>query len=308
MDAFSSAGRTLRARWLRRPLHHASPRSLRHYVRLISISSALLLMVLAGGSLLLWTGSPARAAPADDLTVLKFNELLSNPKQDWNGDGQPLASDQWIELANHSSSAVSLAGLQVLSEGANNNQPLLLPLSYNIGANGFLTIFIKQIPQIRLFPGGGMLELLDGEGAIIDSVGYPALDSDFSYARASGGQWAITSTPTPGAANIITGGTNPQPSPTPTRSTGGGGGGGGGSSGTPTATPTPNGTVTLPTDTAVTTFQNQGASSSSGPGGNSDQSFPSWVKIGLIVLIGITLLVVVIWYIRSWRPESEGRR
>src|SRR5581483_11834900 len=114
--------------------------------------------------------------------------------------------------------------------------PLLLPLSYSIGANGFLAISIKNIPQIRLFSGGGQLQLLDENGQMIDSVGYPALDADSSYARTSGGQWAITTTPTPGAANTFTSGTTPQPTPTPTKNTGGGGGGGG--NGSSTATPT----------------------------------------------------------------------
>src|ERR1051326_6924908 len=41
-----------------------------------------------------------------------------------------------------------------------------------------------------------------------DSVNYPALASDQSYSLDSGGQWQITTTPTPGGGNRITGGSS----------------------------------------------------------------------------------------------------
>jgi hypothetical protein len=272
--------------------------------RLLRTTSALLLLLFAGSVLLFWSSGQAHAARPADATAVELNALLSNPATDWNGDGQKGVSDQWIELANLGGSDVDLTGFELLSQGSNNNQPTTVP-PVQIGATSLLVIFIIQVPKIRLFPGGGELELLDTSGQTISSVNYPTLASDQSYNRDGSGQWQITTTPTPGGSNRITGGSSPPGAAATARS---GGGGSGSSGGQKTATPTPSGSGVLATENPGSiALQNQGNDSSGGAGGG-DQGVPSWLKIGLIALIGVLLLAVITWYFRSWFQQPEGDR
>ncbi|HEY7347402.1 MAG TPA: hypothetical protein VH599_03715 [Ktedonobacterales bacterium] len=275
-------------------------------------------MVLAGSVLfLLWAEEPAAAAQAAsdcvgslpppptlsplDPSSIKLSEILTVPKHDWNCDEQINADDRWIELKNTSGNDESLFGLQLLAQG----QALLLNSSYWIAANGYLVLFHYQIPSISLAQDSGQLQLLDGEGNTLDIVNYPLLGADQSFSRNASGQWHVTTTPTPGKANIFTSGGTPTPTPTATRrSSGGGGGGGSGGSGKPTATPTPIRSIVIPTDTpGGIAFKNPGDDSLDGPGGSSSLAVPSWLKITLIALIGAALLSIVVWYWRTWNQE-----
>lgn len=243
--------------------------------------------------------TPTAGAPFDPNSI-KINELLTNPKKDWNCDGKTNAADQWIELINLSSSDASLFGLQLCCDA--NNRAILLPTNDRITAHSFLVIFNSQISGILpMSPNGGALELLDSQGNAIDTVNYPALSPDQSYIRDSSGQWSISNTPTPGAPNMI----GSSPTPTSTKRSSGGGGSGGGGDGAPTATPTPLGSVFIPTDTPDLAFQGTSNGSSGGnSGGNT--ALPSWLKIALLAAMGAGLLAVVVWYIRSWGKESES--
>jgi hypothetical protein len=316
MDAISSVDYIPPAPRSRRRAHSSLvflPHALSQLPYLIS---AILLMILAGSALLLfWMGTPASIARAAtgcptsglpptptsgsplDPASIKLNEILTNPKKDWNCDGKADGSDRWIELINTSGSDESLFGLQLASQG----QTLLLNSSDRIGAHSYLVIFSIQIPTIPLSSSFGQLELLDSSGSAIDTVNYPALGADQSYARTSGGQWQTTSTPTPGAANKFTSGSNPTPKPTPTKRSGGGGGGS-------TAIPTPVSSVFIPTNTPSSeiALQNPGNNAADSSGGTNSLAVPSWLKIALLALIGVILLGVVIWYLRTWNQEPEG--
>lgn len=247
--------------------------------------------------------TPTSAPPADPSSI-KLSEVLSNPKQDWDCDGDTGAKNQWLELTNLSGTDAALGQLEIFSQNSNNNQPVLLNSTARIVAHGFLAIFIDQVSgTISLFPGGGTIELLDGTtGTIVDTVTYPMLGQDQSFARNDSGQWSVSTTPTPGTANAW----GSSPKPTATRRSGGGSGGSGGAS---TATPAPIGSVFIPTDTPSTlAFQGSGNGSSSGGngGGASGTTFPSWLKITLLIVMGAGLIAVVIWYIRSWGQEPES--
>ncbi|HEU5370066.1 MAG TPA: lamin tail domain-containing protein [Ktedonobacterales bacterium] len=328
MDGFSSAQRSARVPRFRCFPRHALALLPRVRSRLACGIGACLLLALAGSALLLfWADSPTAAAraastcpisglpptptsaqPANPATI-KLNELLSNPKQDWNCDGKIGATDQWIELTNTSGSDADLSGFQLLSQGSNNNLPVLLPLETRIAAHSYLVIFDTEIPKMQLFPGGGTLTLLDANGQIADSINYPALGLDQSYARATSGQWSITGTPTPGAANSFGSGSTPTPRATATKRSGGGGGGsGGGNGGGGSSSTTPVGSVVIPTDTPTggVALQNSGDNTSGGTGGSSGQGTPSWLKFALIAVIGAALLAVIIWYLRTWNKEPEG--
>lgn len=246
--------------------------------------------------------TPTAGAPFDPNSI-KVNELLTNPKKDWNCDGKLNYDDAWIELINLSSSDASLFGLQLCCNV--NNQAFLLPTTDRIAAHSFLVIFRSQINGLfTISPNGGMLELLDSQGNAIDTINYPALGYDQSYIRDSSGQWSISNTPTPGAPNMN--GSSPTPTSTKRSSGGGGSGGGGGGGGAPTATPTPIGSVFIPTDTPDLAFQNTGSDSPSGGNGGGNTALPSWLKIVLLAAMGGGLLAVVAWYIRSWGKESES--
>lgn len=245
--------------------------------------------------------TPTAGAPFDPNSI-KINELLTNPKKDWNCDGKTNASDQWIELINLSNSDASFFGLQLCCDAY--NSAILLPSNDRIAAHSFSVIFNTQINGILpMSPNGGMLELLDSQGNAIDTINYPALGYDQSYIRDSSGQWTICATATLSTPNTCGGG--PTPTSTKRSSGGGGSGGSGGGGGAPTATPTPIGSVFIPTDTPDLAFQGTGNGSSGGnSGGNT--ALPSWLKIALLAAMGAGLLAVVAWYIRSWGKESES--
>src|SRR5579859_495484 len=327
MGTFSySPSRRFPARCSRCISHHTILFLARSLTRFASGIGAILLILIVGSMLLLfWAGTPPSTAMAatscpisglpptptsaqsTDPSSIKLNEILTNPKKDWDCDGDTGAHNQWIELANMSSSDVELSHLELCCYGPSNNQALLLSTADRISAHGFLVFFIDQIPPIPLFIGGGTLELLSADtGATLDTVGYPALGTDQSYARSPDGtgQWQISDTPTPGKSNSFGA---PAPTPTPTKRSGSGGGGS--DNGKPTATPIPIGTIFIPTDTPTSgvALQNPGGNTpDSAGGGNSDLILPSWLKITLIALLGATLLAVIVWYVRTWSQEPEG--
>ncbi|HLV99779.1 MAG TPA: lamin tail domain-containing protein [Ktedonobacterales bacterium] len=325
MDALPSAARSPHIHRLRHSLHLASTFHPQACARLACAFSALLLMVLAGSALLIFSaGSQATHALAAttcpisnlpptptsggplDASSIKLNEVLTNPKKDWNCDGKTGLDDQWIELVNTSGNDESLFGLQL----GNQNQIVLLNSTYRIAAHGYLVIFSNQIPTISLSQSYGQLKLLDSNGASVDSINYPPLGIDQSYARSPDGtgQWQTTTTPTPGAANIISIGAPVTPKATATKRSGGSGGGGGGG-GAPAATPTPFGSVFIPTNTPSegVALQNTGGSPSDSPGSGTTQGgVPDWLKIALIAAIGVALLGVAIWYWRTWSQEPGG--
>jgi hypothetical protein len=290
-------------------------------LRVLCGIGATLLLILASGALLLFaaqtTPTPAFAAtscpisslpptptsaPPADPSSIRLNEVLSNPKKDWDCDGDTGTKNQWLELANLGATDAALGQLEIFSQNSNNNQPVLLNSSARISAHGFLAIFIAQLSgTLSLFPGGGTLELLDGTtGTIVDTVTYPALGQDQSFARDASGQWNTSTTPTPGASNT----SSSTPTPTATHHSGNSGGGGS----TPTDTPAPVASIFIPTDTPSTlAFRGPGnSSSSSGNGGTNDTTLPGWLKITLLILMGAGLVAAVIWYIRSWGPEPES--
>ncbi len=259
---------------------------------------------------------PEKAASPATLASIKLSEVLSNPQKDWDNDGDTGTANQWIELANTSASTVDISHLELLSHGSNNNQPVLLPATAQIAPSGFFVIFVDQISTggagaggFRLFPGGQQLDIIDGDtGTTLDSVTYPALGPDLSYSRTAGGVWAITGKPTPGALNVIVTPGSPTPKPTATpRSGKGGGGGGSDGHATPTPTSFPVGSVVLPDGSALASQQNNSGTDAAGSG-VTPSPFPSWLKIALLLALGAGLLVVIVWYIRSWNqePEEEG--
>lgn len=297
----------------------------RAVTQILCVIGSLLLISIAGSTLLpFWFGAPLHdafaasscpisglpptptSAPSNDPGNIKLNELLSNPKKDWDCDGDTGAKNQWIELTNIGSTDADLSHTELCCYGKNNDQPVLLSGAERIAERGFLAIFLDQInAPINLFPGGGTLELLSADtGDVLDSVMYPALGIDQSYIRNTDGTWSISDTPTPGQPNT----TGPTPTPThkatATRHPGGGGS-------PSTATPTPIGSVFIPTDTPASGIALQNTASDTLPGtGNGENSttgVPSWVKITLLALLGITLLGVLAWYLYAWKqaPEDE---
>jgi hypothetical protein len=251
--------------------------------------------------------------PAGNFATIMLSEVLSNPQKDWDQDGDTGSANQWIELANTSTGTIDISHLELLSHGSNSNQPAMLSSSAQAGPSGFFVIFVDRVNAagvggFHLFSGGGQLDMIDGDtGATLDSVNYPALGSDLSYMRTASGSWSITGTPTPGTANIFTIPGSPTPKPTHTAKPSatprsGKGGSGSGTGGTPTATPFPVGSVVLPTNTTLASQQSDSSLTSSG-GSETNASFPSWLKIVLLVALGVGLFAVLIWYIRSWSHE-----
>src|SRR5690349_5875580 len=98
--------------------------------RVLACGAGALLLIVFSAGMLWFLSAPAVTALARDarqssLSSIRLNELLTNPKKDWDNDGDSGAPNQWIELENSSNTTLALSHLELLSQGSNNNQPTL---------------------------------------------------------------------------------------------------------------------------------------------------------------------------------------
>ncbi len=158
---------------------------------------------------------------------LKINEFLPNPS----------SGNEWIELYNPTTSSLDLAG-GVLCDGRSGTCTIAT-LSGTINPLGWLVI---NLSSSHLNNTGDSIILKNPDNVIIDTITYSGSlvpETDQTLARKIDGadtnndtaDWAITTSPTPGNANII----SPPPPPTNSNTTSNGGGSGGTSSNRPTS-------------------------------------------------------------------------
>ncbi len=159
------------------------------------------------------SSTPPIINPSD----IVINEFAAVP-----GDGEK----EWIELFNNASTTLDLSGMII-----EDNTGKILELSGEIGAGGFL---VAELLTNKLNNAGDIIILKDSDGEIIDDAAYgagddgdtsdnaPTAEKGETIARTTDGKdsdndlsdFALTTTPTRGAANSIT--------PRPTTSGGGG--------------------------------------------------------------------------------------
>jgi Lamin Tail Domain len=142
--------------------------------------------------------------PTTNLPIL-INEVMPNPAD----------TPEWVEIFDASDDAVDLTGWH-LADGTGRN---IATLSGLIFPRGFMKI---DLPVARLNNDGDLVIVRDAENRETDSVAYgdwdsgsdnpPAPDENYSLARRTDGldtnsdidDFAVTTTPTPGAPNTIT--------------------------------------------------------------------------------------------------------
>jgi hypothetical protein len=154
------------------------------------------------------TNTPAPTSTSTPVaSAVRLNEILSNPEEDWNGDGSIDAGDAWVELYNGGDSAVRIGGW-ALDDGVQGTRPYRIPQGTMIGPRAFI-VFYRSETGVALSPEGGTVRLLGqedggvslGRERVVDVVTYVPLGPDASYSLGRDGVWHADWPPSPGAPN-----------------------------------------------------------------------------------------------------------
>lgn len=126
------------------------------------------------------------------MSAIIISELLPNPA------GSDTAGE-WIELHNASDVSQSLAGWSLKDASGK----VYSFSDQSVSAHGFL-VLPYSTTKISLNNSGDTIFLYDASGALADSFSYAqTMKDDVALARGADGTIALTITPTPGKANII---------------------------------------------------------------------------------------------------------
>ena len=125
----------------------------------------------------------------------------------------------WVELYNTTNGLISLNGMRLRHTSADGimKEQTLSAQHGTLTANGFCVLWFdhnskdgyygknagQQIP-FKMDAEGGVVEIVDAAGKVMDAVSYPPAITRCSYARTSDGGkvWGYTSMPTPSATNV----------------------------------------------------------------------------------------------------------
>jgi hypothetical protein len=138
------------------------------------------------------TGDPADPS---DAAPLELNELLPDP-------ASPLtdAADEFIELYNPNSFPVSVEGFVIKTGSSLSTKHVLAAAT--VPAGGYLAL-TSSTTKIALSNSGSSVALFDPAGIQVGTtVTYPKAKTGAAWARADDA-WAWTTSPTPGAANLM---------------------------------------------------------------------------------------------------------
>lgn len=120
--------------------------------------------------------------------------------------------EDWLELYNPQEIQIDLSG-KFLTDKRDNLTKWQFPEGTVIDADNYKLFWCDEDQEqgnnhtnFKLTSQGEFLALVDSDGiSIIDSIGFPSLNEDESYARKNNiGDWFISTSPTPGKSNIIT--------------------------------------------------------------------------------------------------------
>jgi Lamin Tail Domain len=146
------------------------------------------------GLLLLGACSDTATATDGGAQGLRLNEVLAKSE----------SGSDWLELYNTSDAEVSLTGLGLRDSNANWTFE-----EGTVTANGFVRVFcddsgVNGRASFKLSSAGESLTLVDGAGATLDTVTFPAQKSDVSWGRHPDGtgEWSFLEQPSPAAANV----------------------------------------------------------------------------------------------------------
>jgi competence ComEA-like helix-hairpin-helix protein len=128
-------------------------------------------------------------------TGVFINEIMPNPE---GGD----ETNEWLELYNSNNFDVNLSGWKI-QDKTGTVTTYKISEGTKILANGFL-VFKRPDTKIMLNNDEDGLNLLTPDGKNTDTVSFTKAPLNQSYGKTPA-RWAWSATPTPGAANIITG-------------------------------------------------------------------------------------------------------
>jgi hypothetical protein len=147
------------------------------------------------------TRTPTRAASAIPSTVV-LNEFLPHPSSDWNSDGVANVGDEYIEIINLGTAAISVKNWR-LDTGISSKTFTLPDITLQPRQMAF---FFGSQTRISLSDGGSTIRLLKPNGYIEDAYTYPAVEAaDRTWCRLPDGTgvWGFACQPSPGRPNII---------------------------------------------------------------------------------------------------------
>ena len=115
---------------------------------------------------------------------VSLNEFMPNPE----------TGDEWVEIYNPNKA--ELSGWKLTDSSTNSKT--LKDATTNSG--GFLVVYLSG----WLNNSGDTLNLLKDDGSVVESFSFGATTKGVAFAKEAGGTWQETTTPTLGAANVIT--------------------------------------------------------------------------------------------------------
>jgi len=125
-----------------------------------------------------------------------INEILPDPKSDWNGNGQnETYTDEWIELYNERETK-NLTGWKI-GDKVNN-----YTLNHIVCSGCFIVLFGSET-SLQLNNNDETIYLYDNNSALVDSYSYSSSSDDLSFGRCPDGNssWLSELNPTLGTVN-----------------------------------------------------------------------------------------------------------
>jgi len=125
-----------------------------------------------------------------------------------------VGNEDWIEIYNPSTTATDISGFKIYDSGgqAGSKPKKEIPQGTIIPAGGFFVIVVDDTLDsgFGLSSSGETVWLENAGSVLIDSIAFPALGNDTSYARSPNGSeiWVQLTPPTRGTSNI-SGGSQP---------------------------------------------------------------------------------------------------
>jgi hypothetical protein len=143
-------------------------------------------------------GVPTPVLPPADIGLMSptITELLPNP----NGTGND-ATDEFIEVYNPNAASFDLSGFG-LQSGTTALHNFSFPAGTTLPAQSF-KVFYAADTGLSMSNSGGQVKLLDPFGSSISATSVYGTATDGQAWALANGQWYWTTSPTPGAANVI---------------------------------------------------------------------------------------------------------
>ena len=173
-------------------------------------SSAFALALTVSGVNIANAQTPPDALPGQ--SALRINELMPSNATTLIDPDEPDEAPDWIEIYNPTAAPVSMTNIAV-SDDPSELDKHIITQTLTVPANGFLILYADEDPKqgaahitFRLSASGEYfgLSLIDNSGVptLVDSVEFPAVPTDLSYARSvnGAGVWSIGRS-TPGKSN-----------------------------------------------------------------------------------------------------------